>query len=206
MKYFLIFFCITSARGIFLSCSFQWMSVERTGNQYTCNVIALDFSDNLTHITGYEGTHFPGHSSIDVKTIFSMRTFRSDPNITFLPKGFANFFPNIIAFFIWESEIEKLNGDELEEHPNLQHFMIFQSKFTRVPGNFFASNPNMIYIAMSNNGIEHVGEGLLDNLKSLEQARFGFNVCIDRNAFVPFMVPVLIRALRVQCPDIKKTL
>lgn len=98
-----------------------------------------------------------------------------------------------------------LNGDELEEYLDLQHFVLLGSNITRVPGNFLALAPNMKFLNLRANRIQHVGEGLIDHLQSLQQVYFSQNICINMNAGTSAQIQTLIEALRVQCRDIVTT-
>jgi chromosome segregation ATPase len=96
-----------------------------------------------------------------------------------------------------------LHGDELKEYPNLQWYGQEATNLTRVPGNLFDSNPKMKFVGFAVNQIQHVGEGLLDHLKDLQEVWFPFEVCIDKIAFSPSEIPALIEVLRQNCTDIQ---
>jgi hypothetical protein len=198
MIFFLLLILISSASGIFITCGFYHSSWEVIGQAYTCDVIFMDFSDDPTHITGYNGTHKYGNSSVDVKMI----TFYCDwppLNLTAIPKGLLNLFPNLIGINFVYCSIDFLNGDELNEYPNLQWYGHSLSNLTQVPGNLFASTPNIRIAAFIYNQIEHVGLSLLDHLRNLQYASFEHNTCIHKVASNPSEIPMLIDALRENC-------
>jgi hypothetical protein len=96
-----------------------------------------------------------------------------------------------------------LNDDELEDYPNLEYYVHYQTNLTRISGRFFAPTPKMKAMYFRSNKIQHVGEGLLDDLEDLEYADFYTNICISRAALSRSQLPGLIEALRQNCPDIE---
>jgi hypothetical protein len=204
MRNLIFLLLISTSSGILITCRFHWNATWSViGQVYNCEVISEDFSDNSTHVTGVNGTHMSGRSNADVKMIW----FSANPssNLKVIPKGFLNFFPNFIAFNFNTRQIDFLKGDELEEYPSLQYYLQYNSNLTRVPGNFFASTKNMSYVHLSNNKIQNVGEGLLDNLKNLQKVYFKYNTCISKEALGSTQIPALIEDLRVNCTDIETT-
>lgn len=206
MKFLLLLILLSSAKGISITCSFdEGVNWDIIGQLYNCRVIALNLSNNSTHITEVNGTHISGKSNLDVGMILFESEFCPQFNLRAIPKGFLNFFPNFIAIFFSACSIDFLNGDELAEYPNLVRYQHLESNLNRVPLNFFASTPNMTYIDFYANGIMHVGEGLLDNLSKLYRVYFEAEACIDKIAYNPSEIPSLIEALKVNCTDIVTT-
>jgi hypothetical protein len=162
----------------------------------------MNFSSNATHIIGYNGAHLSGNSGENVGVIY-FNWCNTRYNLTIFPKGFSNFFPNLIAFSMLSCSIDFLNGDELDEHPHVQLYEHTRSNLTRVPGRFFASTPNLKRFHFGGNKIQHVGEGLLDHLENLESGFFTSNICINQGASNPSEIPALIETLRQNCPDIE---
>lgn len=201
MKLLLILFAIAGASGIHIDCFYYQENFEVLGELYTCYVYSMDSSVNSTHITGYSGQHLSGYSSADVKGI----SFNPVPQceLKIVPKGILNVFPNFLAIYIHQCPIETLNGDELAEYQNLQWWGIRLSNITHVPGNLFASNPQMKLVAFVENGIYHVGGGLLDNLHKLEQVLFFNEICIDMFTESPSEIPALIETLKRNCLNFK---
>lgn len=204
MKIFYAFFLINFVDSFYITCRFNfgidWFVIGRV---YTCDVISMNFNDDSLQITGYEGEHLSANSSSDVKMIYFRNNYCPDFNLTFVPKGFLNFFPNVIALYFSKCSIDFLRGSELDEYQNLQWFSIEYSNLTRLPGNLFASTLDMRYLNFGDNKIEHVGENLLHNLQQLEQVRFLRNICISSEARNPLQIPSIVEALNSQCPDIE---
>lgn len=141
MKIIIVIFLLAGASGIEIGCTFRnggWVIV---GSQYTCSVTSIDFGGNTTHITGYNGTHLLGVSNLDVKIIdFKCSNYGSDYDLTFLPKGFLNIFPNMIGFDIGYCNITTLNDDDLNDYQNLEFWASFSGILERIPGSFFCIN------------------------------------------------------------------
>lgn len=172
------------------------------GHVYTCEVMSMDFSDNSTFITGFNGTHVSGYSNDDVRMIeFDLRLCPRF-NLTIVPKGFLNFFPNFTGLAFYNCSIDFLNGNELDEYPNLEYWFSQNTELTRVPGEFFVSTLGLRFVNFGNNKIQRIGEGLLDHLNDLDRAFFYNNDCISHSAANPTQIPALIRALKEKCPDI----
>lgn len=206
MTLILLFALFSIAHAIFITCDFNYNNWITNGNFYNCDVKSIDFSDNQTHITGFNGSHLNSNSCLDVKIInfgYPNATSCSSLNLTVFPKGFINFFPNIIGFIFWECAINSLNGDELNEYSNIRYYIHHNSNLTRIPGEFFASNPGMKYVFFSYNKLMHVGENLLDNLQNLETVWFLGNTCVNKGASNPSEIPALIEVLRQNCTDIE---
>lgn len=204
MKFFVFLIFLSGASGIFITCDFYYTSWDLIGDTYVCEVTSADFSDNSTHITGYNGTHLSGNSSFDVGIVEFNCDYYS-LNFTTIPKGFLEIFPNKKGLFFESCPINVLNGDELDEYPNLKFFAIYYSNLTRVPGNLFNKTPDLVFVYFALNQIQHVGNGLLDHLQNLQEAYFFGNICISKIASNPSEIPALIEALRQNCPDIETT-
>lgn len=205
MKFLALLTLISTTTAITIDCHFSYdHDWHEIGQVYTCEVTSIDFSGNLTHITAYNGIHVPGNSSTDVRA-FYFGTLCPQFNLTFIPKGFLQFFPNFNMLEFNTCSIESLNGDELEEYPNLERFVLLHSNIQRIPGNLFEFNQNLKYVWFGFK-ITRVGEGLLDDLGRLEQAYFWDNSCINQTALSAAEVPELIENLRVNCPDVQPTI
>jgi predicted nucleic acid-binding Zn-ribbon protein len=204
MRNLIFLILISSASGIFITCRFNydygWVVI---GDAYACEVTSVNFDDNPTHITSVNGVHLPGHSNANVGMInFGYNNdFCYHFNLTVIPKGFLNFFPNFIGMAYGGCSVNFLNGDELEEYSNLEFYVQSESNLIRVPGNFFASNRNMKVVGFYSNQIQHVGTGLLDNLQHLQEVWVYDEICISMIASNPSEIPALIETLRKNCPD-----
>jgi hypothetical protein len=201
MEKILIFVLIVTASGIKFEGRFTNHDWPVIGMALTCEVTSVDFSDNSTHITGFLGTHWYGNTNDDVKVI-RFGEYCPQFNLKIIPKGFQKTFPNLVGILFVFCEVEALNGDELNDFPNLEYFVLTHSNVTRIPPNFFAHNLNLRLISIGMSPIEHVGEGLLDNLRNLDTTHFYNTKCIDKYAYTPVATAELIEVLYKNCTDI----
>lgn len=210
MKIFLIYLLTTicSTNAIIIDCEFVTGGVN-SGNvslfeDYTCWVTGMNLSDNATHVTGYTGTHWTGYTNALVKGLFLIENCPSI-NLAVFPKKISSIFSNLQAFFIDDCGIENVDGNELDDFTNLRLFILQKSLINRIPGNFFSANPYVRYIEFSDNPIERVGRGLLDNLTRLEKVWFIRNTCINKSATNSSLIPALIETLNDNCEDFEET-
>lgn len=204
MKFFLILLFITKATAIFIECILGNYQFPPYGSTYSCEVLRLiHIDESSTTIHKRNGSHLNGHVDNDVRIISFEGQYVFDGyykfNLTFIPKGFLNYFPNLIGLRFSFCPIDFLNGDELDEYPNLEHLMLSNTNLKHLPGNFFSSTPNMKYINFMWNQIEIVGEGLLDHLEALIEVNFMRNSCINQEAKNSSQIRNLMNNLRVSC-------
>lgn len=153
---------------------------------------------NQTHVLGYYGTHAAGYLSSDVKAIW----FRANcDQLTHVPRGLLDFFPNIVEISIHYCGIVTLSGRELEEYPKLQSWTMHGTEVEKIPGNFFKATPDMSFVGFQNNKIKFVGRKLLENLTKLQKVNFQENVCINDFSMNFNEVKKLIESLKLKCAD-----
>lgn len=196
--------------GIHLECQYSNYSLINTDETIideapACFVLSMDFSDNATHITSASGSAEQIQTAEIIIFGWTFNTPCRELNLTFVPKGFLNVFPNMNGLQFRECEITNLTGNELDEYPNFLKWLISYSQITTVPGNLFANNPNLRIATFSNNGILRVGDGLADHLRNLEFLWFLNEGCISRTANSLQQVQQLIQDLRLYCPDVDPT-
>lgn len=197
--------CLSSIIAMKLKCEFKifpTIVLNKLYNTYSCQVMSIDFSDHMTIVTGFSGTHMAGKTIDNLKLV----SFE-DPSyaLKIIPQNLANIFPNLTHLRFLSCPIETLNGDELEGYPNLEWFVFNDAPLEIVPGNLFSSNPKMRLIFFNFNKIKKVGENLLDNLTKLEDVRFLNNSCINQRASGVSEIPALIQAFKETCPTVEPT-
>lgn len=205
MKILLILLLASAANGIHLGCSYSWYTYVGTviDGYLTCMVVSVDFSDNSTHITGANGTDF----QLEMTKIiyFGFPTFEppcSNYNISTIPQGGMEVFPNMIGLGFRGCAINHLNGDELVDYPNLEVFIHENSIIERIPGNFFDPVPNMQLINFWSSGIRHVGHNFMGGLNYLWNVWFYDNICVNGRADnSSIFINAFIETIRIQCPD-----
>lgn len=193
---------IQTALSITINCNYKltsWIIIEEI---YTCQVGLVDLSDDPIHVTEVTGSHKKGKSNEDVHGVVFENEDCPGFNLKVIPRGFLEFFPDLILLVFRGCSITSLNGDELSEYPKLEYFSIGYSDLEKIPGNFFDHTPNMKGIIFFYNKIRIVDEGLLDNLNNLKRADFDQNPCVDISAQTPEEIQHLKEVLKENCKEI----
>lgn len=201
MKIFLLIVAVSISciDAFTINCSyvnFLWPSI---GVQYTCMVhpsLSVRSPNQVT--TGVRGIHIAGRSNADVRMV----NFHGVDDLVVVPRGMSNFFPNIHAIRIYDSDVRNLVGNELNEYRNLRWFSVFDSDVHTIPSNFFANNPNMIHVAFDANYVQQVGEGLFDpirNVRSMSYMGFLSNRCINQSGSNSNQIDRVLERLRTHC-------
>lgn len=187
---------------IHIQCSFSYINwgISWDPSVYSCNVQAIDFSGNATHLKSYGGTHLADHSNLDVRAVGFDLTFCRAFSMSIIPKGISTLFPNFHGLLVSSCPVNVLNGDELNGYHNLLWYTHNFSGLVRIPRNYFASTPIIRRIEFSRNQLRHVAYDLFDGL-DLFQLSFISNPCINDFAPVATDIPRLIQVLRTQCPE-----
>ncbi|KAG5668374.1 hypothetical protein PVAND_016315 [Polypedilum vanderplanki] len=152
-------------------------------------------SETVTEVTG---RHQSSNTNDDVKTI-KIETTRT---FSFFPQGLGNFFPNVIAINIRNTNIEILTGEELDEFPQLRSFVFVGSNLTTISSKLFEKTPNIEFISFSGNKLEKIGRDLFKpiNVTQLKELYFNNNFCINRHENVEIFIKELINELKEKCP------
>lgn len=127
-------------------------------------------------------------------------------DLTVVPQGALDIFPNLIGFYFRDCSINHLNGNDLDEYENLEIFMTYNSTIEFIPGNIFALTPNMRMITFSGSRVRHVGADFMVGLNNLMHVNFFGNDCIsDRADNSTVAINSLIERIRTQCQEIETT-
>lgn len=201
MKFFLLIVAlgVSSIDAFTINCSyvnFLWPSI---GIQYTCMVHpSLSVRNPNQVVTGVRGIHVAGRSNADVRMV----NFHGVDDLVMVPRGMSNFFPNIHAIRIYDSDVRNLVGNELNEYRNLRWFSVFDSYVNTIPSNFFANNPNMVHVAFDSNYVQQVGGGLFDPIRNVRQMSYmGFlsNRCINLSGSNANQIDRVLERLNTHC-------
>jgi Leucine rich repeat len=170
------------ATSLHLDCQFETTNWIGMYFSYTCHANISDLASGTT-VLSYSGVHEPGKSALDVNAVkFGPEvTHNSCIDLTFIPQGLTNIFPNMTALIASECRIVELSGSELDEYVNLEFLAINNNRIERLPGRLFQSTPRLWYLNADFNRIEQVGDGIFDHLTNLTWARFFNNQCISRS-------------------------
>ena len=196
LSFVLILIFCSSTSGVVINCKFQNTSWQVIGSVYSCEAQSLS-EISVRNVTNITGTHQSGMIDADVE-VFEIN-IRND--LTFVPHGVEQFFPNLIGLQIGYSQIRELIGDELKNYPNLEFFSVHMSPLERISGDLFQFNPLMRLLWFQSNRIQHVGEQLFEplNVSRLERVNFFNNVCTDKDAIGYSEIVQLIKDMKTQC-------
>lgn len=144
MKLLILFSIIAPLTAISLDCTISdssfWYLLKSV---YECRAdISLTSTNGSVSIVNIINGHTNSRSNNDIQAVL----FK---NLTFIPQGLTNFFPNLIAINLQECGIEKLSGTELYSYPKLNWFSLYYNKIERVPGNLFSKTPDIFFVSMN---------------------------------------------------------
>jgi hypothetical protein len=188
----------TVVTGVTVNCNFVSGSYIGIGNVYMCSATNIPQSSNHT-VTSVIGTHDSDMTDEDVQMVYIDGNY----GLSFVPRGFTNFFPNLIGFYLYAMGFDTLNGDELEEFgEKLVWFGVFGSNLKTISSRLFDFTPNIAYVDFYYNKIQRVGHDLFTgvNVPQLGVLFFSSNICINRSAYNQADIVALINQLQVSCP------
>lgn len=118
-----------------------------------------------------------------------------------MPKGIANFFPDLENFEISHSRLKSIQQEDLKPFKTLKQVFFFANNLERLDSDFFLFNPELRVIAFDNNELKFVGKDILKPLKKLKEASFlgSGNSCICKFAQTPREILELIAELEKNC-------
>ena len=76
------------------------------------------------------------------------------------------------------------------------------TELTTIDGDAFKHTPKLYYIDFDGCGVQHVGHDLVTHLDDLGIMKFGFNPCVDREAFNRDEILKLNAELPILCPPV----
>ncbi|KAG5668286.1 hypothetical protein PVAND_016233 [Polypedilum vanderplanki] len=175
---FLIFltFKIFGALNCFtIKCNFFIDFLIAIGDVYRCRASEFPTTSGVT-VTNITGDHLGSRNNIHVHGIY----INNDRTLTFVPRNFSKFFPNIKAITFYFTAIERLFGDEFDEFPELLWLQFFGTRLTTISSKLFYKTPKIVFISFNVNIIEKVGHDLFKplNITQLQTVSFNGNPCI----------------------------
>ncbi|KAG5679141.1 hypothetical protein PVAND_008733 [Polypedilum vanderplanki] len=196
---FLIFQGIEISNSFTINCDYWIYSLPIIGSVYECYTTNIPTSSGIT-VTNVTGTHLDGKNNNDVTSV----QINGNWILSFVPRNFSNFFPNIKAILIYYTTIETLFGDEFDEFPQLEFLAFYYFNLTTISSKLFEKTPKMVYVDFGYNMIERVGHDLFTplNVTQLQSVYFHNNRCINRyvqNGNTTAIIS-LINELREKCP------
>jgi hypothetical protein len=188
----------TVVTGFTVNCTFGTGTYAGINAVYQCYARISPESSNPT-VTNVIGTHATGMTNEDVKFVYIHGNYL----LSFVPRGFTSFFPNLIGLNLHYTTFEALNGDELDNlGEKLTWFGVAYSNLTTISSQLFDSTPNIANVFLSHNRIQRVGRYLFAAV-DVTQLRYVFfydNRCISGGAHELADIVALIGDLQVLCP------
>lgn len=193
---------ISSSQAVTLHCNFTDTVQINLPFAYTCYMPIVTITNHTEYLTEVTGDHIFGRSNEDVDLLYILHAV----DLTFVPRGIENHFPNLIGIYIRECGVKTLRGDELHPFADMEWVSFrLNPNLQRIPGNFFEQTPKVHTIFFYDNDIRHVGENLLDSLENLRYVNFVWNYCIDMVGNGTAQIQLVIDALKRDCEDIIET-
>lgn len=190
---------ISTTQAVSLHCNFTDTVQINLPFAYTCYMPIVTITNDTEYLTEVTGDHIYNRTNEDVDLIYIINV----PDLTFVPRGIENHFPNLIGIYIRDCDIKTLRGDELHPFEDLEWVSFrYNPNLQRIPGNFFEKTPKVHTIYFYDNDIRHVGENLLDSLNNLRYVNFLWNYCIDKSGNGTEQIQIVIDALKSDCEDI----
>ncbi|KAG5668290.1 hypothetical protein PVAND_016237 [Polypedilum vanderplanki] len=182
-----------------INCNFTTVKFNQLGTVYECSTTNILASSSI-YVTSITGTHLNKKNNNDVASI----RIQGNDTLPFVPRNFSYFFPNVKTMTIYNTQIETLYGDELDEFPQLIHLDFQYSILKTISSRLFEKTPYMVDIWLPNNKIAKVGYDLFTplNMTILKWISFRNNVCTSSQVSNGAQEDVLslIDAIRQQCP------
>ncbi|KAG5669547.1 hypothetical protein PVAND_017434 [Polypedilum vanderplanki] len=195
---FVVLILFDAVESFTANCNYKVSSYVIINSVYECHIFDIPITSENKDIS-VTGSHLSGRNNNDVTSIWIV----SDWTLTFFPKNFSNFFPNIKVISIYYLSIEALYGDELNEFPNLELFEIISSNLTTISSRLFEKTPKIRVINFSYTSLERVGHDLFTPLNVLQIKWLAFyGNCINQYEWSYNQTAILsiIDELLEKCP------
>lgn len=170
----LAFTFVEKTISISVECSYLEASYWKTFDKpYACVIYKFKAAQNVREtITNVTGTNREG-STLDDVLVLDVRGF-----CNIVPVGFDKFFPNLLGFSVYNTELFTISSDDLKQFPKLREIWVYSNHLEYLPSNLFEHNPDVQYISFHANKIKFIGSEFFSKLPKLFGANFSGNVCI----------------------------
>lgn len=128
--------------------------------RYGCKVTHLSVSSRKTTIQ--KVIHGKGKSYNEIQTFYAY-----NPNITFIPKGIGDYFPNLQRFIITKSRLRHIEWRDFRNMKNLKVMSLNENKIERLSLCAFQYLENLESISLDGNQITSLHERHFMNLPNL---------------------------------------
>lgn len=179
-----------------LQLDFECSFVLSTGSNLYCEAYKT-WNEQVSAVKFVNGTHYEGDTNEQVNSV----SFTKAHRLNHFPRNLREFFPNLIAIYIYDCNISKMLPSDLKAYSELEVLYIKGSPISSIPGDLFKYNNKLMRICIDfNHHLQHVGLNLIENLKNLEYVSFFSNECINFIADTPEKISDLSEKLAESCP------
>lgn len=128
-------------------------------------------------VTSIKGTPVAGNTNGMVKGlgIYSQ-------SINFMPRGFGNFFPNLLGLELANSNLKVIRRQDLSSFKLLQVIVMHGNRLESLELDTFAENPDIAFIYLPNNDFKQLDPKTFDVIPKLYHLDLTSNRCINKAA------------------------
>lgn len=179
----MVFLLVATANADIITCSFSNQSViitqpiftENIEKIYTCNAtVAQEASLTLKEVlwTNVSGP-FPGKTLEDVQylTMISQK-------LSVLPGNIGGFFKNLRGLNANQNPLKTISATDLKGLSKLELFQAANTELTFLPADLFTHTPKLKRLSFEGSKIQHIGQGIVTNLKYLNMLNLFSNICV----------------------------
>lgn len=172
---------ISLGLGIQIECEYKdsdfYPVIESVFECQTTKVAYLD----KEFLTLASGNLPPARSFIEIRLVNVENTL----NLTYIPQGILNYFPNVTALRLHNTGLEHLVAHQLRQYKNLEWLSLSNNKIIRVPEDFFSVVPKILYLNFNSNSIRYVDYNFINTVNYNEIQYLGFknNICVNKELF-----------------------
>lgn len=119
--------------------------------------------------------------------------------VKFLPKGFANYFPDLEGIDIAQCQLTSLKQEDLKPFTHLKELSLIGNNLETLDSGLFAFNPELWFIQLRNNKLKIIGADIFSQLTKLSKVLLVGNDCVDKNAESAGGIEGLVEVVRANC-------
>lgn len=157
----------------------------------TASLVITSPNQIITSVNGQVGSFY--HSQMVEKLHINSR------GLQYMPKGLDQFFPDLEAIWIENSELKVIEQEDFKNFRNLKDLYMVNNKIEKLDSDLFQFNPELRAIQFNANKIKVIGRNILSPLTKLDQADFSNNDCINKFAYEKKEFPELIAEMESKC-------
>jgi len=141
---------------------------------YSCEFLNKNISANIHIIPS--GYHLPSYNTNKnvIGVIFNKC------NLTKVPQGLTNIFPNMKILSIWSSTLNTVTKKDLAEYKNIERIGFCNNLIEYLPGDLFEDFSNLEEVSFNGNKLKLIEPNILDGLDKLKAVSFADNTAYTK--------------------------